>query len=181
MQVALHEADRDVCRFLWKEPGKDEPMKAYRLTRVCFSLTCSPYLAMQMIRLRTDTRLRTLAIRRSKSDRVIGVKFENRRRIYDLDVVAIISLESSLSCPESQESLNINFSKRKIICKERLNQLFEEIDQLCVGPAEVELELSLEEEERMMAEDDWSKYQKGFRERKARALALRSNGSEQSG
>ncbi|KRY47338.1 hypothetical protein T03_8476 [Trichinella britovi] len=55
MQVALHEADRDVCRFLWKESGKDEPMKAYRLTR--------PYLAVQMIRLRTDTRLRTLAIR----------------------------------------------------------------------------------------------------------------------
>ncbi|KRY97377.1 hypothetical protein T4C_3625, partial [Trichinella pseudospiralis] len=74
---------------------------------------------------------------------------------------------------------------------------------LCVGPAEVleieeqismterlyretdalqvELELSLEEEERMMAEDDWSKYRKGFRERKARALALRSNGSDQPG
>ncbi|KRX16303.1 hypothetical protein T07_8026 [Trichinella nelsoni] len=32
MQVALHEADRDVCRFLWKEPGKDEPLKAYSLT-----------------------------------------------------------------------------------------------------------------------------------------------------
>ncbi|KRZ04075.1 hypothetical protein T11_14796 [Trichinella zimbabwensis] len=27
---------------------------------------------------------------------------EFRRRIYDLDVVAIISLESSLSCPKSQ-------------------------------------------------------------------------------
>ncbi|XP_003370494.1 putative translation initiation factor IF-2, partial [Trichinella spiralis] len=46
----------------------------------------------------------------------------------------------------------------------------------------VELELSLEEEERKMAEDDWSKYRKGFRERKAQALTLmRSNGSEQPG
>ncbi|KRY76216.1 hypothetical protein T4B_6818 [Trichinella pseudospiralis] len=80
-------------------------------------------------------------------------------------------------------------SKKLTICKERLNRLFEELDQLCVGPAEretdalqVELEFSLEEEERMMAEDDWSKYQKGFRERKARALALmRSNGSDQPG
>ncbi|KRZ02789.1 hypothetical protein T11_10900 [Trichinella zimbabwensis] len=95
-------------------------------------------------------------------------------------------------------------SKKLIICKERLNRLFEELDQLCVGPAEVleieeqismterlfretdalqvELELGLEEEERVMAEDDWSKYRKGFRERKARPLALmRSNGSDQPG
>ncbi|KRX20460.1 hypothetical protein T07_10277 [Trichinella nelsoni] len=79
-------------------------------------------------------------------------------------------------------------SKKLIICKERLNRLFEELDQLCVGLAEVweieeqilkierfygvtdallvELELSLEEEKRL-AEDDWSKCRKGFRERKA--------------
>ncbi|KRX49588.1 hypothetical protein T09_1788 [Trichinella sp. T9] len=85
-------------------------------------------------------------------------------------------------------------SKKLIIGKERLNRLFEELDQLCVGPAEVleigeqismierlfretdalqvELELNLEEEERRMAEEDWSKYRKGFRERKVRALAL---------
>ncbi|KRZ54428.1 hypothetical protein T02_13454 [Trichinella nativa] len=92
-------------------------------------------------------------------------------------------------------------SKKLIICKERLNRLFEELDQLCVGPAEVleieeqismierlfretdalqvELELSLEEEERRMAEEDWSKYRKGFRERKVRALALmQSKGSD---
>ncbi|KRY24563.1 hypothetical protein T03_8561, partial [Trichinella britovi] len=91
-------------------------------------------------------------------------------------------------------------SKKLIICKERLNRLFEELDQLCVGLAEVleieeqismierlfretdalqvELELSLEEEERRMAEEDWSKYRKGFRERKVRALALQSKGSD---
>ncbi|KRY58771.1 hypothetical protein T03_7489 [Trichinella britovi] len=50
LQVALHEADRDVCRFLWSEPGANEPPKTYRLTRVCFGLVCSPYLAMQTIR-----------------------------------------------------------------------------------------------------------------------------------
>ncbi|KRY45247.1 hypothetical protein T03_9270 [Trichinella britovi] len=46
---------------------------------------------------------------------------------------------------------------------------------------QVELELNLEEEERRMAEEDWSKYRKGFRERKVRALALQSKGSECSG
>ncbi|KRX86002.1 hypothetical protein T4E_9899 [Trichinella pseudospiralis] len=67
-------------------------------------------------------------------------------------------------------------SKKQIICKERLNWLFEELDQLCIGPGEVldieeqilmteklyretdalqvESELSLEAEERMMAEDN---------------------------
>ncbi|KRX78227.1 hypothetical protein T4E_6562, partial [Trichinella pseudospiralis] len=50
LQVALHVAGRDVCRFLWSEPGENEPPKTYRLTRVCFGLTCSPYLAMQTIR-----------------------------------------------------------------------------------------------------------------------------------
>ncbi|KRX34223.1 hypothetical protein T05_4990 [Trichinella murrelli] len=50
LQVALHKADRDVCRFLWSEPGENEPPKTYRLTRVCFGLTCSPNLAMQTIR-----------------------------------------------------------------------------------------------------------------------------------
>ncbi|KRX41788.1 hypothetical protein T05_10162, partial [Trichinella murrelli] len=42
--------------------------------------------------------------------------------------------------------------------------------------------LGLEEEQRKMVEDDWSKYRKRFRERKARALALmRSNGTDQPG
>ncbi|KRZ57133.1 hypothetical protein T02_12265 [Trichinella nativa] len=95
-------------------------------------------------------------------------------------------------------------SKKLIICKERLNRLFEELIQLCAGPAElleiedqismterlyretdalqVEVELGLEEEQRKMAEDDWSKYRRRFRERKARALALmRSNGTDQPG
>ncbi|KRZ01392.1 hypothetical protein T11_7927 [Trichinella zimbabwensis] len=56
-------------------------------------------------------------------------------------------------------------------------RLYRETDAL-----QVELELDLKEEERKMAEDDWSKYRKGFRERKARALALmRSNGTDQPG
>ncbi|KRX26265.1 PiggyBac transposable element-derived protein 4 [Trichinella nelsoni] len=32
LQVALYEADRDVCRFLWSEPGENELPKTYRLT-----------------------------------------------------------------------------------------------------------------------------------------------------
>ncbi|KRZ75006.1 hypothetical protein T10_6967 [Trichinella papuae] len=54
LQVALHEADKDVCRFLWQEPGRDELPKTYRLSRVCFGLTCSPYLAMQTVRLHAE-------------------------------------------------------------------------------------------------------------------------------
>ncbi|KRY74267.1 hypothetical protein T4A_1743, partial [Trichinella pseudospiralis] len=53
-RVALHEEDRDICRFLWREPGSDDPPKAYRLTRVCFGLTCSPYVAIQMIYLNAE-------------------------------------------------------------------------------------------------------------------------------
>ncbi|KRX83300.1 hypothetical protein T06_12996 [Trichinella sp. T6] len=56
-------------------------------------------------------------------------------------------------------------------------RLYRETDAL-----QVEVELGLEEEQRKMAEDDWSKYRKRFRERKARALALmRSNGTDQPG
>ncbi|KRZ15183.1 hypothetical protein T11_560 [Trichinella zimbabwensis] len=72
--------------------------------------------------------------------------------------------------------------KMLVIYKERLNQLLEELHQLCTGPAEVELKLGLEEEERKMAGDDWSKYHMGFRGRKARALALmRLNGTDRPG
>ncbi|KRZ84112.1 hypothetical protein T08_2925 [Trichinella sp. T8] len=30
LEVALHEADRDVCRFLWSEPGENKPPKTIR-------------------------------------------------------------------------------------------------------------------------------------------------------
>ncbi|KRZ17369.1 hypothetical protein T11_14827 [Trichinella zimbabwensis] len=33
LQVALHEADKGVCRFLWQEPGRDELPKTYRMSR----------------------------------------------------------------------------------------------------------------------------------------------------
>ncbi|KRY01026.1 hypothetical protein T4E_5311 [Trichinella pseudospiralis] len=78
-------------------------------------------------------------------------------------------------------------SKKLIIYKERLNWLFKELYQLWrlfreTDALQVEFEVDLEEEDRMMAEDDWSKYQKGFRERKARALALmRSNRTDEPG
>ncbi|KRZ41508.1 hypothetical protein T4C_2993 [Trichinella pseudospiralis] len=49
LQVGLREEDRDVCRFLWRKDGPGGPIATYRLTRVCFSLACSPYLAMQVV------------------------------------------------------------------------------------------------------------------------------------
>ncbi|KRX17694.1 hypothetical protein T07_15145 [Trichinella nelsoni] len=48
-QVGLHEEDRDVCRFLWKNSGPGGTLATYRLTRVCFGLVCSPYLSMQVV------------------------------------------------------------------------------------------------------------------------------------
>ncbi|KRX51650.1 hypothetical protein T09_3426 [Trichinella sp. T9] len=49
LQIRVRPEDRDVCRFLWWD---DEQMiRSYRLTRVCFGLTCSPFLAMGTVRL----------------------------------------------------------------------------------------------------------------------------------
>ncbi|KRY26074.1 hypothetical protein T01_5495, partial [Trichinella spiralis] len=50
LQVGLRPEDRDVCRFLWQERDCGAPVKVYRLTRVGFGLTCSPFLAMQVVR-----------------------------------------------------------------------------------------------------------------------------------
>ncbi|KRZ44162.1 hypothetical protein T4C_6297 [Trichinella pseudospiralis] len=50
LQVGLHPEDRDACRFLWRDARGGKAPKEYRLTRVCFGLTCSPFLAVQTIR-----------------------------------------------------------------------------------------------------------------------------------
>ncbi|KRX12791.1 hypothetical protein T07_7237 [Trichinella nelsoni] len=49
LQIGLKEKDRDVTRFLWKDLSKDK-LHVYRFNRVCFVLTCSPFLAMAVIR-----------------------------------------------------------------------------------------------------------------------------------
>ncbi|KRX84033.1 hypothetical protein T06_16712 [Trichinella sp. T6] len=49
LQIGLKEKDRDVTRFLWKDLSKDK-LHVYRFNRVCFRLTCSPFLAMAVIR-----------------------------------------------------------------------------------------------------------------------------------
>ncbi|KRZ81304.1 hypothetical protein T08_8079, partial [Trichinella sp. T8] len=49
LQIGLKEKDRDVTRFLWKDLSKDK-LHVYRFNRVCFGLTCSPFLAMAVIR-----------------------------------------------------------------------------------------------------------------------------------
>ncbi|KRZ09670.1 hypothetical protein T4C_14062, partial [Trichinella pseudospiralis] len=48
LQIGLKEKDRDVTRFLWKDPSKDK-LHVYRFNCVCFGLTCSPFLAMAVI------------------------------------------------------------------------------------------------------------------------------------
>ncbi|KRX25736.1 hypothetical protein T07_2378 [Trichinella nelsoni] len=50
LQVGLRVEDRDACRFLWRNCSQDEPVRAYRLTRVCFGLACSPYFAINVIK-----------------------------------------------------------------------------------------------------------------------------------
>ncbi|KRZ17242.1 hypothetical protein T11_14097 [Trichinella zimbabwensis] len=48
--VRLRPEDQDVCRLVWQERGCGAHVKVYQLTRVEFSLTCSPFLAMQVVR-----------------------------------------------------------------------------------------------------------------------------------
>ncbi|XP_003369202.1 Pao retrotransposon peptidase family protein [Trichinella spiralis] len=48
LQVGLRPEDRDICRFLWQGRDCGAPVKVYRLTRMGFGLTCSPFLAMQV-------------------------------------------------------------------------------------------------------------------------------------
>ncbi|KRX45973.1 hypothetical protein T05_9189 [Trichinella murrelli] len=50
LQIGLRPEDRDVCRFLWQAAGSQSPARIYRLTRVGFGLSCSPFLAMRVIR-----------------------------------------------------------------------------------------------------------------------------------
>ncbi|KRZ97647.1 hypothetical protein T08_3806 [Trichinella sp. T8] len=50
LQIELHEKDRDVTRFLWRELGSQKAPRIFRFRRVCFGLTCSPFLAMSVTR-----------------------------------------------------------------------------------------------------------------------------------
>ncbi|KRZ79985.1 hypothetical protein T10_12451 [Trichinella papuae] len=50
LQIGLRPEDRDVCRFLWQAAGSKSPARIYRLTRVGFGLSSSPFLAMRVIR-----------------------------------------------------------------------------------------------------------------------------------
>ncbi|XP_003382158.1 putative integrase core domain protein [Trichinella spiralis] len=44
LQVRIAEQDRDACRFFWRD--KSGELSHLRLQRVCFGLTCSPFLAI---------------------------------------------------------------------------------------------------------------------------------------
>ncbi|KRZ95930.1 hypothetical protein T08_11349 [Trichinella sp. T8] len=48
LQIRVRADDRDACRFLWWDD--EQKIHKYRLTRVCFGLTCSPFLAMGTVR-----------------------------------------------------------------------------------------------------------------------------------
>ncbi|KRY47859.1 hypothetical protein T03_14133 [Trichinella britovi] len=50
LQVGLRIDDRDACRFLWRDCKTDTPPRRYRLTRVCFGLACSSYLALNVLK-----------------------------------------------------------------------------------------------------------------------------------
>ncbi|XP_003369072.1 conserved hypothetical protein [Trichinella spiralis] len=46
-KVGLHKDEQDICRFLGRD--RSGTLDIYRLTRVCFGLACSPYLAIQVV------------------------------------------------------------------------------------------------------------------------------------
>src|SRR5699024_8055740 len=48
LQILLHPEDRDLVRFLWQKQG--EPICEYRMTRVLFGATCSPFLLSATIK-----------------------------------------------------------------------------------------------------------------------------------
>ncbi|KRX42397.1 hypothetical protein T05_9324 [Trichinella murrelli] len=50
LQVGLQTDDRDACRFLWRDCWTNAPPRRYRLTRVCFGLACSLYLALNVLK-----------------------------------------------------------------------------------------------------------------------------------
>ncbi|XP_003368070.1 zinc knuckle protein, partial [Trichinella spiralis] len=52
LQIRVRAEDRDACRFLWRDD--EQKIRKYRLTRVCFGLTCSPFLAMGTVRLHAN-------------------------------------------------------------------------------------------------------------------------------
>ena len=47
-EVELEEKDRDLHRFLWREQPTD-PVKDFRMTRVTFGISCSPFLAIRTL------------------------------------------------------------------------------------------------------------------------------------
>ena len=50
LQLSLHPKDRDVTRFYWRERASDEQPEVYRMTRVVFGVTASPFLLQATIR-----------------------------------------------------------------------------------------------------------------------------------
>ncbi|KRZ02713.1 hypothetical protein T11_3364 [Trichinella zimbabwensis] len=50
LQVGLRAEERDACHFLWRDCISDAPPRRCRLTRVCFGLACSPYLAIKVLK-----------------------------------------------------------------------------------------------------------------------------------
>uniref|UniRef100_A0A5S6QLZ4 DUF1758 domain-containing protein n=1 Tax=Trichuris muris TaxID=70415 RepID=A0A5S6QLZ4_TRIMR len=50
IQIGLHEHDRGVVRFLWRDLNSSVKPTVYRFKRVCFGLNCSPFLALGVVR-----------------------------------------------------------------------------------------------------------------------------------
>ena len=48
-KVGLHEEDRDLHRFLWRDPESGK-LEDFRMTCLTFGVACSPFLAVQVLR-----------------------------------------------------------------------------------------------------------------------------------
>ncbi|KRX34053.1 hypothetical protein T05_5963 [Trichinella murrelli] len=64
--VALHPEDTEACRFLWGDARGGNSLKEYQVTRLCFVLTCSPFIAIQTIRTHAERRQHADSIEEAK-------------------------------------------------------------------------------------------------------------------
>ncbi|KRZ06249.1 hypothetical protein T4B_10193 [Trichinella pseudospiralis] len=121
LQVGLHEDERDFCRFLWRDRSCSGTLDIYRLTRVCFGLACSPYLAIQVVNSHLEAH-RTLFP--SVADKIRSCMYVDDL-VVSRDFVAEAKPSPTCRLKIAQVSIVLDFGKRLG---------FPQLDQLSICP-----------------------------------------------